>query len=112
MSGLRDLKICNAPQKPTAPEKQKMIKSTPVRRAIRLLAVALRRRLNKPRKVEVPVEIEKIVEIEKEVEKEVLRNHARAMARGGPYRDSQIEMQMEIQMGYGYRCRLRLSDIR
>ncbi len=52
-------------------EKQKMIKSTPVRRAIRLLAVALRRRLNKPRKIEVPVEVEKIVEIEKEVEKEV-----------------------------------------
>ncbi len=52
-------------------EKQKMIKSTPVRRAIRLLAVALRRRINKPRKVEVPVEVEKIVEIEKEVEKEV-----------------------------------------
>ena len=25
-SGLRDLKICNAPQKPNAPEKQKMIK--------------------------------------------------------------------------------------
>ena len=52
-------------------EKQKMKKSTPVRRAIRLLILSIRKRLNKPRIKEVPIEVEKIVEIEKEVEKEV-----------------------------------------
>ncbi len=52
-------------------EKQKMKKSTPVRRAIRLLILSIRKRLNKPRIKEVPIEVEKIIEIEKEVEKEV-----------------------------------------
>ena len=52
-------------------EKQKMRRATPVRRSIRLMMLALRRRLNKPKIVEKPVEVEKIVEVEKEVEKEV-----------------------------------------
>ena len=41
----------------------------PLQRSFRKLNVAFRKRLNKPRVIEVEKEIEKIVEVEKEVEK-------------------------------------------
>ena len=52
-------------------QKQKLIIDNPLRRSMRRVMLALRRRLFvKPRRIEVPVEVEKIVEIEKIIEVE------------------------------------------
>ena len=52
-------------------QKQKLIIDNPLRRSMRRVMLALRRRLFvKPRRIEVPIEVEKIVEIEKIIEVE------------------------------------------